>query len=379
MKASSGVWYVPKSLKLSTNDTRFLDIKNLRIFGETSKSIATIENSILAKNKIEVFISNIERLFNSGENVRIVDSNNQDVIINGSNLRAKIVGQISQVNVAKDIFGNLLRGNNYNTGDPVVIYGGLNTEVANPVGATAEVGQTTTGSVQRINVLTGGFGYNLYPNTIIDFTSTEEMEVTPTAKVGSIDPSPGNTANVTYLPQDIISYKNTIQIGNSNYYFANGYTLTVNTSLYSVNANTFKLGETVYQGPSANPTFSGTVSRWDSANGILKFSYAAGQPKSNANVISVLTGNVGNVRVYSTANANTKLAEAISFYSFLSGLNDEVNAVVIPPSLMGVFNDPHLDHSNTVIQYISDTYGNANTVMATVEASNFDPTKVQWA
>ena len=27
LKASSGVWYVPKSLKLSTNDTRFLDIK----------------------------------------------------------------------------------------------------------------------------------------------------------------------------------------------------------------------------------------------------------------------------------------------------------------------------------------------------------------
>ena len=67
------------------------------------------------------------------------------------------------------------------------------------------------------------------------------------------------------------------------------------------------------------------------------------------------------------------------FLFILSGLNDEVNAVVIPPSLMGVFNDPHLDHSNTVIQYISDTYGNANTVMATVEASNFDPTKVQWA
>jgi hypothetical protein len=44
-----------------------------------------------------------------------------------------------------------------------------------------------------------------------------------------------------------------------------------------------------------------------------------------------------------------------------------------------LFTNPNLNASNTIIQYVSDTYGNANTIMATVEASNFDPTKVQWA
>jgi len=57
----------------------------------------------------------------------------------------------------------------------------------------------------------------------------------------------------------------------------------------------------------------------------------------------------------------------------------ELDSIVIPDNLKGIFTDPHLDHSNTIIQYVSDTYGNANTIMATVEASNFDPNKVQWA
>jgi hypothetical protein len=57
----------------------------------------------------------------------------------------------------------------------------------------------------------------------------------------------------------------------------------------------------------------------------------------------------------------------------------ELDSIIIPDALAGIFTDPHLDHSNTIIQYVSDTYGNANTIMATVQANNFDPTKVQWA
>ena len=165
LKASDGNWYVAKSLKLSTNDSRFLNINNYRIFGETSKSIATIESSILAGNKIEVFISNIERLFQSGEIIRIIDNTNQDVIIDGSTLRAKIVGQVSQVSIDPKN-----RGLQYVVGDPVIVYGGLND--ANGVGAIARVKETTTGSIERINVTSGGFGYRLSPNTRINITPT---------------------------------------------------------------------------------------------------------------------------------------------------------------------------------------------------------------
>ena len=74
LAASSGNWYVPKSIKLDSTDLNFLLCINYRAFGLTSKSFATIENVIIAGNKIEMFISDIERLFQSGETVTILDS-----------------------------------------------------------------------------------------------------------------------------------------------------------------------------------------------------------------------------------------------------------------------------------------------------------------
>ena len=49
LKASAGVWYVAKNLNVDSTDTTWLEINSLplgslRIFGETSKSFATIEN-----------------------------------------------------------------------------------------------------------------------------------------------------------------------------------------------------------------------------------------------------------------------------------------------------------------------------------------------
>lgn len=58
---------------------------------------------------------------------------------------------------------------------------------------------------------------------------------------------------------------------------------------------------------------------------------------------------------------------------------EELDSIKIPSSLDGIFTHPNIDHSNTIIQYVSDTYGNANTIMAKVEENNYDPTKVQWA
>jgi hypothetical protein len=159
LKASSGKWYVAKSLKLSSEDPNFLLTNNLRIFGETTKSIATIENSVFSGTKIEIFISDIERLFESGEIVRIVDSNNQDVLFDGQPLRAKIVGQISQIKINKDY-----RGLKYRTNDPIVISGGLNSNTGH--GATAVVGTTTKGSITGIHVDKGGYGYTEYTSEI---------------------------------------------------------------------------------------------------------------------------------------------------------------------------------------------------------------------
>ena len=229
LKASAGKWYIAKSLRLSTLDPNFLEIQNLRIFGQTSKSIATIENSLVAGSKTEVFISNIERLFQSGETVRVVDSSNQDVyFLNGqivsSNtvgaevLTAKIVGQISQINIDPKN-----RGLQYESGDPVIVYGGLSSNTG--LGAIATVGATTSGSIQSIKVLTGGYGYTDFPNTIIQLTNAPGAN----AIVGTLNPV--GQANVALVPSDSIGLKKDIILGNTNYYFSNVVTSNISTKL----------------------------------------------------------------------------------------------------------------------------------------------------
>lgn len=249
LKASAGKWYVPRSLKLATSDSNFLNIQNLRVFGEFSKSIATIEAATYDGSKTEVFISNIERLFQSGETVRVVDANNQTVYflnntivpigtVGSESLRATIVGQISQL-----ILNPLYRGLTYATGDPIVAYGGLNPNTANPIGATVEVGTVTSGSVQRISVTQGGYGYTQssppsaigWANTDIGFSGLNEGASPPIAVVGGLDVT--QTANVSFIPVDSIGLKRFITIGASDYHFSNTTLANVNTTL--ANAFTF--------------------------------------------------------------------------------------------------------------------------------------------
>jgi len=233
LRASAGTWYVPRSLRLATTDQNFLGINNLRLFGQTSKSIATVENAVISGTKIEVFISNIERLFESGESVIVVDSNNQPVYFkNGKpvpvgtygaeTLSAKIVGQISQININPNFRGTL-----YQPGDPVIVYGGLNSNTPNPVGAVAQVGTVTSGTIQNINILNGGYGYTAFPNTIISITNAPGAN----AIVGNLNPAANSIANITYFAIDSIATKYNIPIGNSSYGFANLSSANANTSL----------------------------------------------------------------------------------------------------------------------------------------------------
>ena len=268
LKASSGKWYVSRSLKLATSDKNFLAINNLRVFGNISKSIATVEAATYDGLKTEVFISNIERLFQSGETVTVVDSNNRPVYFlnevvvpsgtpGAETLTALIVGQISQV-----LINPKSRGLLYNVADPVVFYGGLNSNIANPIGAAAQVGSVTTGSIQRITVNSEGYGYTLSDannivggaNTKIYFTNLiGNSPQAPIAVVGGLDPI--GQANVNLIPVDSIQLKqyhylgnfagssgaNTLGLNNlwtqQKYQFANNLTANANTSL--ANAFTF--------------------------------------------------------------------------------------------------------------------------------------------
>lgn len=227
LRASAGKWYVAKSVRLADADPLFVECIGFRLFGETSKSIATIEAVNIVGDKIEVFISDIQRLFQSGETVRVVDENNQDVLMeDGMPHMGKIVGQISQIRINPNFRGLL-----YRPGDPVVVHGGLNSPTG--LGATAAVGQTTTGSLQRVKLETGGYGYRADPNTIISITNAPGAVIT----VSGLNPAANSVANVTFVPIDEISLKTSIQIGALDYAFSNVFLANANTTL--ANAFTF--------------------------------------------------------------------------------------------------------------------------------------------
>jgi len=208
LRASDGVWFISKNLNVATDDPNFLNIKNYSVFGETSKAIAAIENSIFDGIKTQIFISNIQRDFNSGEYVRILDASNEVVLVNGLPLRAKIVGQVNRIDIDPENKGLL-----YRPGDPVGISGGLNSPLGH--GASAVVYSTTKGALQNIRVATGGFGYRSNPNTLISIFGTSGAA----ASVFSLNPDPRKSANVTLIPNDTIQNQSTLKLNANNYNF----------------------------------------------------------------------------------------------------------------------------------------------------------------
>ena len=228
LRASDGVWYVARSVRLASDDINFLDTTNLRLFGETSKTIATIENAVIANTKTEVYISNVTRVFETGEFVKVVDAFNQPVLFDGNVLRAKIIGQISQVRIDPNNRGQL-----YKEGDPVVFVGGLNANTG--VGATAIVSETTKGSIQRINTITGGYGYNANSNTIISLTNASGA----IAQVANFDDTDRYVANVSGIIGYGITYAASVPIGNATYSFISlSSTANASTSLANSFPNT---------------------------------------------------------------------------------------------------------------------------------------------
>jgi hypothetical protein len=179
IKASDGKWVLPLALRVETNDANVFDIERCKITGTTSKATAIVEKVIKSVDRqlgieyVELYISNIEKLFSTGENVTTTI-----VRTNGTldNVSAKLIGSLSEIKI--DPRNRGLYYNGYDTelnydGDPVTIVGGLNPTSGNPIGAVATVGNVLKGAVEDILVLNGGFGFRsptLYENSsLLDF------------------------------------------------------------------------------------------------------------------------------------------------------------------------------------------------------------------
>ena len=235
-RASSGEWYVPQYLKVTSPDLQWIspNLKNLRLFGQDSKSFAVIENIVSTNksNKYNIYISQIERLFKSGEYVRVVDSANQNVYFKDGEivpsgtqgaelLTAHIVGSISTININKKY-----RGLKYKVGDPVVVYGGV--EEVTGIRATAEVAETTSGSIQRLNIINGGHGYRILANSRIVFTGGGGSGAI--AHVQTVNAA-AEIANVTFVGSDLIALKQHLQLNALTFGFSSNASANILTTI----------------------------------------------------------------------------------------------------------------------------------------------------
>lgn len=177
LKASNGKWVLPLALRVTTGDPNILNIEKTKITGSISKATAIVEKAIKSIDRqlgieyVELYISNVNKLFTTGETITTHITGNTSVAVTGT-----LVGSLSEIKIDPKNRGLFYNGYDATLGyegDPVTIIGGLNTNSSSPVGAVATVGEVLKGSVKNIVLKKGGFGFR-YPQTfpnssIIDF------------------------------------------------------------------------------------------------------------------------------------------------------------------------------------------------------------------
>ena len=179
IKASDGKWVLPLSLRVETGDTNIFDIERCKITGNNSKATAIVEKVVKSVDRqlgieyIELYISNINKLFSTGENVSttVVRTDGTEDFVT-----AKLIGSLSEIKIDpknRGLYYNAYDPELDYDGDPVTIIGGLNPSSGNPIGAIATVGSVLKGAVEDIIVTNGGFGFRdpsiNINSSIIDF------------------------------------------------------------------------------------------------------------------------------------------------------------------------------------------------------------------
>lgn len=227
LRASDGKWALPLALRIDTNDVNILNIENCLLTGESSKATALVETVTRSVDRqlgisyIEIYVSNVKKLFKTGETVRATYNDGVSDIV----VRGKLIGALSEINInrnARGLFYNAYDPATGYSGDPVTIVGGLNPTSNNPIGAIAYVGTTTLGSITDIVVTDGGFGFrdpsennqNL-DISLVDFKGGFANALFGTeakAQISLVDSSTSRVMNVSSTQLETIFFKTLDQI-----------------------------------------------------------------------------------------------------------------------------------------------------------------------
>lgn len=219
LKASDGKWFLPLSLRLDTEDNNIFNLVGVKIVGENSKSTAIVETVTRSIDRqlgieyVELFISNITKLFETGEIISgtYTDEDGNEVTASG-----RLIGSLSELKIRPEFRGLFYNGYDTTTGyqgDPVSIVGGLNPTPPSgltPIGAIATVGDTTKGSITQIVVNNGGFGFRdplIEKTHLIDFVGGFENSLLgqeTRAKIELVNPDQNRVVNVSNVEIEFI-------------------------------------------------------------------------------------------------------------------------------------------------------------------------------
>ena len=235
LKTSDGKWKKPKAFRITVGETnKNVDVNLLKKklgVGSVSGASCTIESANrtldtdTGKEIIEIYISNIKRYFNNGEDI-IINYTDADGVARV--FSEKIIGTISNIYIDSNIKTDpqqKKRGLLYNVGDPVVVTGGLDL-TAEAKKAVAIVGNVSTGSIEAVTTIFYGYGYNVFPNTEIEVLRSSGDDPNANANTDlrvlaiNITSNPSNS-QANFLEQitvdkSVIDYLGDTVIGNAN-------------------------------------------------------------------------------------------------------------------------------------------------------------------
>lgn len=213
LRASDGKWTLPLALRIDTDDNNIFNITGTLITGEISKATAVVEKVIRSVDRqlgityIEAYVSNVDRLFETGEiltSTYVDESTGLEVSVSG-----RLIGSLSEIKIVPTARGLFYSGFDPDTGysgDPVSIVGGLNPTANNPIGAIAYVGETTKGGITDILVVKSGFGFRdpviNNNSSIVDFKGGFEnapLGSEAKANISLLDTSVARTINISNM------------------------------------------------------------------------------------------------------------------------------------------------------------------------------------
>jgi len=262
LKTSDGKWILPLALRIKTEDNNVFNIEKTLLTGKTSKSTAIVEKVIQSIDRqlgipyTELYISNVDRLFETGETVTstYIDAETGLPVT----VDAILIASLSEIKITPTARGLGYNGSDLGAipsypGDPVSIIGGLNPDVQDAVGAEAYVGTTTVGGISDIVVSNPGFGFRTNTNaSIVDFIGGYDGTVFGSeakASITVVDTAAGNS-RIIKLASDSIYDLNLAYANISS--FANIIGTAVNTN--TADPNSKKIANTTaYQTITVHP------------------------------------------------------------------------------------------------------------------------------